>query len=167
MHDLVFEPQRLDALVVEARPGNRPAEITPLRRGLGRRKRLGTAVQRFPVGQPRTLFLHVHRVPPFLFGVHPGFAEIDGLAGGERRIHRLLAGGFPHFHRDVQIAGFEAGELRDVIRLHVFDVIAGFFQYLAHQRRRQVLPGPVMQGQLDRVFRLDRARRQGECRKHD
>ncbi len=113
----------------------------------------------FQSGKPGATFLHVHRIPPFFLGIHPGFAEIDGLAGRQRRVHRLLAGGFPHFHRDVQITRLEPGELRDVIRLHVFDVVTGFFQHLAHDVRGQVLPGPVVNRQLDRILGLDRAGR--------
>ena len=166
MHDFIVETESFDPLVVESGPGHRPSQITALGRGFRCGEGLGATVQRFPVGQSGTFFLHVHRIPPFLFGIHAGLAEIDGLASRQRCIHGLLACGFPHFHGDVQITGFKTGKLRDVIRLNIFDVVSGLFQHLAHQGGGQILPGPVMQGQFNRILGLDGACRHGQSREN-
>ena len=146
--------ERTGALVVVTAPGDRTAEITSFRMGLRRGERFRAPVERLPVRQPRTCLLHVHRIPPLLDRDHAGLTEIDGLAGRERRLHRILAGGLPHLHRDVQIAGLQARELRDVVGLHVFDVVAHLVEHRAHDVGRDVLAGPVMDGELDRVLRL-------------
>ena len=132
--------------------------------GLRRGERLRAPVERLPVGQSRAFLLHVHRIPPFLDRDHAGLVEIDRLAGRERRLHRVLAGGLPYLHRDVQIAALQARELRDVIGLHVLDVVAHLIEHRAHDVGGDVLAGPVVDGELDRILRLHgrRGRRAGE-----
>ena len=123
MDHLERQLQRLDPLLVEPAPGHRPAEIAPVGRGLGRGEGLAQAVlERLPVGQARALLLHVGREPPLLDGLHPGLAEVDRVAGRERGVHGLLAGGRPDLHGDVQVASLQPGELGEVVGLDVLDV---------------------------------------------
>ena len=71
------------------------------------------------------------------------------------------AGGLPHLHRHVQVAGLQPGELRQVVGLHVFDVVAGLLQHAAHQLGGDELAGPVVQRHADRVGRLRLRPRRG------
>jgi hypothetical protein len=54
----------------------------------------------------------------------------------------------------MQIARFQPGELRQIVCLDVFDVMARLAQHLAHQLRCDQLPGPVVQRQPDRIGRV-------------
>ena len=110
-------------------------------------------------GQARALLLHVFGVPPLLDGEHAGLAEVLDLAGGGRLVHRVAAGRLPDLHGHVQIAGLEAGELGEIVGLHVFDVEPGVLQRLAHEPRGDQLPGPVVQRELYGVFRVFGERR--------
>ena len=64
----------------------------------------------------------------------------------------------------MQIAGFQPGELRQIIRLNIFDAVASLLQHLAHDLGRDQLPGPVVQCQLDRIGRIlgERRPRRGQ-----
>ena len=61
----------------------------------------------------------------------------------------------------MKVAGLEAGELGDVVGLLVLDVVTGLLQHLAHDVGGDVLAGPVMDGQNDRIlgFHFRRGRR--------
>ena len=126
---------------------------------------LGAFLQRFPVGQARAFLLHVFRIPPLLDGRHAGLAEVLHLAGGGRLVHRVLAGRRPDLHGDVQVAGLEAGELCEVVRLHVFDVEPSILQRLAHEPGRDQLTGPVVKRHFYGIFGVFGERRSAKCNK--
>ena len=57
---------------------------------------------------------------------------------------------------------FEPGELGEIVGLHVFDVVAGLLQHLAHDLGGDELAGPVVQRELDRIGRFLRSGGQAE-----
>ena len=73
--------------------------------------------------------------------LHTASVVVHALSYG---IHRLAPRGFPHFHRNMQITSFKAGKLRQIIGLHIFNVVASALQHLAHQLGGNQLAGPVM-----------------------
>ena len=168
MDHLEGQVQRLDPLIVETAPGHGTAQIAALRRGLGGGKRLGAGrvLQGFPVRQAGAKLLHIGRIPPLFLGLHAGRAKDLGLAGRGRGIHGVAPRRLPHLHRDMQVAGFQPGELREVIGLHIFDVIARLLKDIPHQARGDQLSGPVMQRQLDRVGRFLRLGQSGGHGQH-
>jgi hypothetical protein len=161
MDDLEGQLQSFHAFLVEAAPRHRAAQITSVRRRFRNGEGLGAIAERFPVRETRALLLHVKRVPPLLDRQHPGFPEILDISGGDGLVQRLLAGGRPHFHGDVQVTRLQAGELRQVIRLHIIHSVSGLLQHFPHDPGADQLAGPVVQGQLYRIARFLRPDRQG------
>jgi hypothetical protein len=134
MDDFEGQIERFDPLLVETAPSDGAAEIAALRRRFSRREgfRAARVLQRLPVRQARAFLLHILREPPFLLGEHAGLAEVFDLAGGSPGIQRLAARRLPDLHGDVQIAGFQPGELGKVVGLDIFDRVSGLLQYLTH-----------------------------------
>ena len=142
-----------DAFLIKAAPCDRPAQIAALRRGFGGAESLGTGgiLQGFPIRQAGAFFLHVKRIPPFFLGLHASGTQHLDVARRGGGVHRITPRGFPDFHGHMQIAGFQPGELGQIIGLNIFDVVATLFQHLAHQLGGDQLARPVVQRQLDRI----------------
>lgn len=153
MDHLERQAQRLDPFLVKAAPGDGATQIAAVGRGFGGREGLGAGgvEQRLPVRQAGAALGHVGGIPPFLLGLHAGGTEDHDISGGDGCIHRLAPGGFPDFHRDMQIARFKPGELRKVIGLDIFDGEARLLQHRTHELGGDELPGPVVQREADRV----------------
>ena len=151
MNDFKVHPKGFDALVIEATPCHWPAKIPSQGRGFNGGEFLSAIVQRLPIRQTRAALFHIGGVPPFLDGHHSGLPHVDHIARAHGFVQCFAASGFPDFHRQVQVTGFEASKLRNIIGLHVFHIVAGFFEHLTHEGGGDELARPVMQCQFDRI----------------
>ncbi len=150
-HGLIGNGEPLDDIGRARAPIGGIGQDAPFREGLGRRQGLGAIDQRLPVGQARADLFHMLGIGPALVGIQAKIADVDDLAAvaGLDPIVADVVG--PDLQARRQRAVGQRRELREVARGDVFHLIAGALQDLAGDARGDVLAGPLIERQLDRL----------------
>ena len=133
-------------------PVSRIGDQAALWEGLGGAERLGAFDQRIGGRQARALFFHVRRVDPAFARRQAQAADLDDVAGFDGLGKDIADIVVPDFRLQMQVALGDGGKLRHGAGGDILNVVTGLLEQFAGDMGGDVLSGPFVDGDLDRVI---------------